>query len=327
MLGMAIDKEGCVAYGSYGDTKKGTSNVGTVFKNNIAAGCAFAGFVAPSTTACGETNNNFHGNIAHSSNMVGAYMYPNPSSSSSATCMEFSHFSAYKTQEACVVTMAKTKLLKASHITCLDVQQGVSLNTGGQENDKVEIILEDSHFFGESASKDCPSVNGDCWCKPKFAFMNAQNMNDEKDLHPTMKSALPIQKSHGEGNWGGKMTINRTTFSKFMGKSMCGEKSVIFNRNPDSSDKIPPHYFNDCTFDDVDNTGWAFLEKSDPGWANVKDCGDFPCTAPNNLIYSFTGTKFTGTTKPTTAVADFVIVPDEKTVGGTYPNCNHFPEQ
>lgn len=115
-------------------------------------------------------------------------------------------------------------------------------------------------------------------------------------MHPTSSSALPISKAKGEGNWGGKVTINRCHFKDFVGKSMCGERSVVFERNHYDADKIPPHFFNDITFENVDDNGWAFLDKPDPGWANVSDCGNFPCTAPNNLIFSFTGTIYSGAT-------------------------------
>jgi hypothetical protein len=43
-------------------------------------------------------------------------------------------------------------------------------------------------------------------------------MNDDKKLHPTMASALPIYKSHGEGNWGGTIKISDTTFTGFKGR-------------------------------------------------------------------------------------------------------------
>jgi hypothetical protein len=105
---------------------------------------------------------------------------------------------------------------------------------------------------------------------------------------------LPIFKSKKQGAWGGKVTYNRCTFKNFVGKSKCGQKSVIFTGNKYDSDKVPMHYFNSMTFDNVDNEGWAYLAKPPAKWANVKDCGNFPCTAPNNLIFSFTGAKFTG---------------------------------
>ena len=108
---------------------------------------------------------------------------------------------------------------------------------------------------------------------------------------------------------------------------MCGQKSVIFEGNKYDSDKIPQHYLEDMKFIDVDDSGWAFLSKPPKGWANVKDCGNFPCTAPNNLIFTFTNTKFEGDTKPKKTPADFVIVPNDATVGGTYPGCTHFEDQ
>jgi len=102
-------------------------------------------------------------------------------------------------------------------------------------------------------------------------------------------------------------------------------RSVIFERNPSGSDKIPPHWFNNCKFEDVNDDGFAFLEKPAPGWANVKDCGNFPCTAPNNIIFTFVNTKYYKAT-PTFTGSAFAIVPDDETVGGTYPKCTHKPK-
>lgn len=323
-LGMLVDKEACVAMGS--QTNKMTPLKNLIMKDNIAGGCAFAGFVAPAITACGGSFDNMKGNVAHSSTRYGAHILENPLSSTSETCVEWGYYSAYKTREACLVSVLKTKKQKVHHVTCVDVQEGFSPNYGGAETEETEIVVEDSTFFGESAAQDCPNKDA-CWCQPKYAVQSSHCNLDKKDPHPTAASALPVSKSKAQGAWGGKVTYNRCKFENFIGKSMCGERSVIFERNKYDSDKIPQHYFNDCTFKNVDNSGWAFLEKPPTAWANVKDCGNFPCTAPNNLIFTFKGTKFEGETKPTTAVADFVIVPDDKTVGGTYPSCDHFKDQ
>ena len=221
--------------------------------------------------------------------------------------------------------LAKTIDLQVHDITCIDNRLGASLGTGGQENDVVKITLKDSFFYGESKSDDCPK-GGDCFCENKYAFMSVQNQNDIKDLMPTMASALPIYKSHGEGNWGGTNVVSNTKFVNFIGKSKCGARHVIFERNPFGSDKIPPTMFNSCHFKNVDDNGFTFLEKPNPAWANLEDCASFPCSAPNNLIFSFSGTTYEGI-KPSTPVRDFTIVPDDETVGGTYPNCIHKDEQ
>jgi hypothetical protein len=151
-------------------------------------------------------------------------------------------------------------------------------------------------------------------------MMNFQNVNDKKDLHPTMSSSLPIYKSHGEGNWGGTVNVENVDFVNFLGLTRCGSRHVVFESNPDSSDKIPPHSFNGCKFTDVDDIGFAFLTKPNPKWANIKDCGNFPCTAPNNLIFSFKSTTYSGA-MPSTSSRDFTLVPNDKQVAGTYPGC------
>ena len=204
-----------------------------------------------------------------------------------------SYFTAYKTSGSCATSFVDTFDHRAHHLTCIDAELGISFSTGDMERDEVEMSLADSHFWGETDAEDCPQ-GGDCYCVKKTAFVNFQNMNDEKDLHPTMASSLPIYTSHGEGNWGGKVTITNTVFQDFTGLQRCGERNVIFGSNPDSSDKIPPHFFDNCKFIDVDDLGLAFLEKPPEKWANVKDCGNFPCTAPSNYILSFTNTKFDG---------------------------------
>lgn len=104
--GMTIDKEACVAYGSLDLSE----NIDMKFSDNIAAGCVYAGFVVPSYTECGGSNANFKNNVAHSTTRYGAYAYLNPISTKGDTCVEWGYFAAYKTAEACAVSVMKTKL-------------------------------------------------------------------------------------------------------------------------------------------------------------------------------------------------------------------------
>lgn len=143
---------------------------------------------------CGATTVNISGNIAHSSTRAGIYAYKNPASTTADTCVEWSHASAYKTQEVCMVSVVKTASQKAHHLTCIDVQEGLSVNYGDGETEAADVIIEDSFFFGESEAKDCPTTDA-CYCEPKFAFMSSHINRDGKGLHPTSASALPIHKS------------------------------------------------------------------------------------------------------------------------------------
>lgn len=84
------------------------------------------------------------------------------------------------------------------------------------------------------------------------------------------------------------------------------------------------HKFKNCKFVDVDDSSMAFFSDPDPGWAIIKDCGAFPCTAPNNILASFTGTRFSGKT-PIRTDSAFQIIPDDPDiggkVGGALPSC------
>jgi hypothetical protein len=76
------------------------------------------------------------------------------------------------------------------------------------------------------------------------------------------------------------------------------------------------HYFTNIKFEDVDTKSMAWFEDPPSKWAIIKDCGEFPCTAPNNIILSFTTTTYPGTTKPDVELADFQIIPDDPNIGG-----------
>ena len=321
-IDMTIDKEACVAYSSY-EKDDGSPSYDITFTDNIAAGCPYAGFIAPGH-ACGDTAQvNFRNNVAHSVSGYGAYMYKNPADSSASRCFEVSHFTGYKVSEPCVMTFAQTLEHRANSLTCIDNEKGLSLNTADQEADEVEITLSSSFIAGETRSLDCPD-SANCYCEPKYGVMTFSNMNDGKPLMPTMASSLPIYESHGEGNWGGTIVIEDTIFSGFVGVQKCGQRHVIFERNPKGSDKIPPHTIKNCKFVDVNDSGFAWFEKPDLAWANIKDCGDFPCTAPNNMIFTFLSSRFSGAT-PSVTDSDMTLVPDDETVGGTYPGCIHLP--
>ena len=65
-LDSTIDKMGCVAYCSLESSKVGTPCYEMIFTDNIAAGCPFAGYIAPGYETCGENKKNFYNNVAHS---------------------------------------------------------------------------------------------------------------------------------------------------------------------------------------------------------------------------------------------------------------------
>jgi hypothetical protein len=50
----------------------------------------------------------------------------------------------------------------------------------------------------------------------------------------------------------------------------------------------------DCTFIDVTDDALAKMDEPKDGWANISDCGEWPCTAPENIVIRYEGSKFSG---------------------------------
>lgn len=71
------------------------------------------------------------------------------------------------------------------------------------------------------------------------------------------------------------------------------------------SDYHPMVEFYDSEFTNVDGDAFAYLMPPPAGWANIKDCGEFPCTAPLNALLTFENTQFFGSPKPSWATKDF----------------------
>jgi len=54
-------------------------------------------------------------------------------------------------------------------------------------------------------------------------------------------------------------------------------------------------YLKDIVFDDVHDDAVTYIMDPKPGWANIDDCGEFPCTAPQNLVSKWSSVTCTGT--------------------------------
>jgi hypothetical protein len=127
-----LDKEACVSICAY-EKDKPSACTDISVTNNIAAGCKFAGFIAPGHNCDDTTSTAFKDNIAHSIKGGGAYIYPDDVNGNyHATCYELSHFKAYKTEQNCVATHYNAFEMRAHDLVCIDAQLGVSLQTGGE---------------------------------------------------------------------------------------------------------------------------------------------------------------------------------------------------
>jgi len=115
--------------------------------------------------------------------------------------------------------------------------------------------------------------------------------------HPLSPSGKPYFKSMSFGSWAGTTELYGNKFINWQPKTSTGAKQFVLCLNPFGSDNIQPHHFYDTVFDNVHGDAMAWIMPPSPGWANLKDCGNFPCTAPYNILFSFIRTRYTAKQK------------------------------
>jgi hypothetical protein len=150
--------------------------------NSISAGCIYAGFVVPGHD-CGEadTQTVFRNNVAHSSDMGGAYIFPDVTGNDHATCYEGSHFAAYKVGMTGASTHFISKEIKFSNMVMIDNTLGINMLTQG-EADYLMTRLHDTEIYGATGSDDCPEDH-DCWCSQKYGISTFGGNMGGKDFH------------------------------------------------------------------------------------------------------------------------------------------------
>jgi hypothetical protein len=300
--------------------------------NNIAGGVAFAGFLAPAHR-CGEelTQTVFRDNVAHSAKAAaggeGAVITPERADSGQDDCFAGSWFSAYKTIVTGVNTFQVADRVEASHMTLIDCHFGAAVQVACANlydvTEKNEMVMRDSYFYGASESPDCPEDGSFCEEVDKYGFMYGSHNSVGKTPHLPSTSPRPIHKLKAEACWGGEYYLENNTFIGFE-----KNESRAFGLNPYGSDMFPILFGKDNKFIDVDEESFGFFYDPPEAWANVKDCGDFPCSAPWNVLMLMQNTRFSGT-RPLFAPSggrDFQLIADNPGFAPYIPDCERLEE-
>jgi len=147
--------------------------------------------------------------------------------------------------------------------------------------------MHDNVFYGESEIPDCPvKGNGDyCIIHEKRAVNPPAAAGSAKAIHINSPSSLPMEKIKGHSSWGGRTIMRRNTFIGFQAKTREGQHNGIFGSNKYHADYTPMVELYDSTFINVELNALAHFDDPNPAWANLADCGEFPCTGPHNILY------------------------------------------
>lgn len=126
--------------------------------------------------------------------------------------------------------------------------------------------------------------------------MAALIMPGGSPVHITMPSGLPMHKVMGNANFVANAYVTNTQFIGFDGPTNCGARQSVIGLNPSGSDFNAPTHFSNCHFEDIRQDSFAYIYDPPSGWANLSDCGEWPCTGPENVLFTFKDTTWSGTT-------------------------------
>jgi len=180
--------------------------------------------------------------------------------------------------------------------------------------------FNDNYIFGESEAEDCPKDGS--FCKPveKVGFFMSGAYFGGKPAHVVDTSPLPYSNVHSHSAWGTKVLLNRNKFIGFDKETREGLRQSAIRLSEFAFDYVPAHEFFDTTFTDVEDGAMIYVYDPPKQWANLADCGDFPCTGPKNILCSFEGSKFEGS-KPRWAAKDFQLISNNTGIAPIIEGC------
>jgi hypothetical protein len=261
---------------------------------------------------------------------VGAIIFADPATSQKSTCYEARDFAAYKTHAQGITGFDAGKIVQYRNLTMIDtvLGSGAQISTAGdlQYQDTLMTVM-DSTFYGESEIPDCPHKDADgCFYYDKQAIWPGSATMRGKPPHIDMTSALPMYKIKGDAAWTGLSKYARNTFIGWKARTHMDRKMAIYGLNHEQSDYIPRADAPDNKFIDVEDDALFYFMSPKEKWANVKDCGDFPCTAPNNVLISHTGSKWEGK-KPATMkhLSEFQLIANNSGLAPHIESCMGYP--
>jgi hypothetical protein len=135
---------------------------------------------------------------------------------------------------------------------------------------------------------------------------------------------MPADEGHlMDASWGGSAVYENCNFYNFPStKNWCGGNVRLIALGADRPDNQGITKFTKTLFSDVGQDVLAYLVAPSPGWANLDDCGDFPCTAPNNVVVKFENTLFGGDINPDKMNANFQIISNNPSAVKNYTGCS-----
>lgn len=119
----------------------------------------------------------------------------------------------------------------------------------------------------------------------------------------------------------------KSGFRQHCATSSTNEQRLFFI-NPTNADHAPVNTITGLELHTVSHDAMVKFDDPPQAWAIIKDCGQFPCTGPENAVLKVTGAKASGTMEPsitnikgTANGATFQIIPNNPGAANYISNC------
>ena len=274
---------------------------------NVAAGGERAGFAIP--TLCDSGLAEYSNNMAHTF-QHGTWLLANELCGTNN--QYFGNFQTYKTIDEGIFAYQAFSNLIVKNVETLDTGIGLTIMQSGMQ-DYNYISIMNTTIWGESAElpKDtsafCIDLSG-MWIT---TTTEGGKVFPEADL-----CKLPYHKFKTNANWFTEGYYTDFIFKNWPSKTRqhCASptskvQNILF-LNPFGSDHAPVDRFINPIFDNVHSDAIIFLADPNPHWAIIKECGNFPCTGPDNAVIKFEGASFIGANQLTGSPTQFQILPN-----------------
>ena len=219
---------------------------------------------------------------------------------SSTTCMRGGNFKAYKIWKHGVLTYFKYKITELYEIISLENINGIMIMSYGEREDYHELKITSSVFVAEvHPGALCPSGFDDCTivCAQQDSIAERSGIwlttstEEGKEYPLTSTDQWDQVVSHSLFNV--DVSIQASTFRNFIPREQnCFIKQNAILTHEYIADYYPIHYFLDNIFENVDADSLVYLKGPLPEWEEVKRCGDYECSGPNNILLYFENTQF-----------------------------------
>jgi len=153
-------------------------------------------------------------------------------------------------------------------------------------------------------------------------MMTFVSVTTPRDAMPIRANDLEYYRIKSDAVMSAEAYIENVEFRNWAPTTKCFGLQSIVTIPKTVADYVPIHYFNGTKFHNVDEAAMPFFFEPPEAWGQGKECGEFPCTGPLNVILDFKENSLSGSVQPVISANDFKIISNNTNVSDNLVGCS-----